>query len=263
MKKLSAFYFTGTGNTRYVAVRLCKKLSSVYASNAYDISSEADFSSAIKSADCVMLAFPVYGSSPPVPMRRFVYKYASQLCGKEVIIIATQYLFSGDGAASLGRTVKKLGGKVKFAEHFDMPNNLSDCKFFAIRNGAENSGKLEKAERRMDNFVRRIKEDRPFRRGFNIFSHATGYFCQRMLWRKSENIKKDCLRTDPKKCIGCGICAKQCPVGNLQVSGGVARAKDNCVYCYRCVNICPRKAITLFGSSAPEVQYKGIKDKNN
>lgn len=36
MKKLSAFYFTGTGNTRYVAVRLCKKLSSVYASNAYD-----------------------------------------------------------------------------------------------------------------------------------------------------------------------------------------------------------------------------------
>ena len=119
MKKLSAFYFTGTGNTRYVAVRLCKKLSSVYATSAYGISSEADFSSAIKSADCVMLAFPVYGSSPPVPMRRFVYKYASQLCGKEVIIIATQYLFSGDGAASLGRTDGgKTGRQVKVCRRF-------------------------------------------------------------------------------------------------------------------------------------------------
>ena len=259
MKKLNAFYFSGTGNTRYVANRLCKKLSAVYSAAAYDMTKSADFSSLIKNADCIMLAFPVYGSSPPLPVRRFVLRHAQSIAGKEVIIAATQYIFSGDGAASLGRTVEKLGGIVKFAEHFDMPNNLSDCKFFAIKNGAENAAKLEKAERRMDNFAKRIEEGRPFRRGYGVLSRAVGYFGQRMFWRRSEKQKRNALKIDAAKCVGCGLCAKQCPVGNIAVTDGVARAKGGCVFCYRCVNICPQNAVTLFGKSSPAEQYKGVK----
>ena len=97
MKKLRAFYFSGTGNTRYVTRDLCKKLSEGFDALAFDISGTGELSAELRAADCVLLAFPVYGSSPPVPMRRFVYDHADVWKGKEVIVVATQYMFSGDG----------------------------------------------------------------------------------------------------------------------------------------------------------------------
>mgnify|MGYP001321701664 CR=1 FL=1 len=102
------FYFSGTGNTRYVTRDLCKKLSEGFDALAFDISGTGELSAELRAADCVLLAFPVYGSSPPVPMRRFVYDHADVWKGKEVIVVATQYMFSGDGAASLGRSVRNI-----------------------------------------------------------------------------------------------------------------------------------------------------------
>lgn len=110
MRTLNAFYFSGTGNTRYVTRRLCRKLSVKFRTSVYDITDKADFSALLKGADIILLAYPVYGSAPPIPMCKFVRRYGADIAGKEIIIVVTQYLFSGDGAASLGRTVEKLGG---------------------------------------------------------------------------------------------------------------------------------------------------------
>ena len=85
-------------------------------------------------------------------MCQFVHRYGADIAGKEVIIVVTQYLFSGDGAASLGRTVEKLGGNVTFADHFFMPNNLADCSMFPIRNGEALRKTLKRAEKRIDAF---------------------------------------------------------------------------------------------------------------
>lgn len=258
MKKLNAFYFSGTGNTRYVALRLCEKLSALYETKAYDISENMEFNPLLKNADRILLAFPIYGSGPPVPMRRFIYRYAEAFRGSEVIVVVTQYMFSGDGAASLGRTIEKFGGRVRFAEHFNMPNNLSDCRLFSIRNGSELDSTLKKAEKRMDRFVEKIAAEKSFRRGFRPLSHAVGYFCQRKFWRRGEGDRKDSLRIDSEKCVGCGICARRCPAQNILVSDGRAYPQGHCVFCYRCVNACPKQAITLFGKQSPEKQYKGV-----
>lgn len=257
VKDLAAFYFTGTGNTRYVTLALLKKLSCAYHVRAFELSECPDAAAELKRADTVLLAFPVYGSSPPVPMRRFLQKYAGLLEDKTFIIAATQYMFSGDGAASLGRTVERCGGRVIAAEHFNMPNNLADCRMFRIRNGQELEGMLAKADRKIDAFARKILMGRRCRRGFNPASHAVGYFCQRAFWRKKEDEKKRALRIDGGRCVCCGLCVKRCPVGNLALSGGKVRPLGNCALCYRCVNLCPGKAITLIGSTAPDCQYRG------
>lgn len=258
MKKLNAFYFSGTGNTRYVTKRLCEKLGRNFETEVFDITEKADFSEEIKKADMILLAFPIYGSSPPVPMRRFVYANENNIKNKDIVIIITQYMFSGDGAASLGRTVEKLGGNVLFAEHFNMPNNLADCKMFKIRNGDENKKILDKAEMKIEKFAARIISGKPFRRGYGVLSHATGYYCQRKFWRKNESEKKSKLKINKDLCVGCGLCQKNCPVHNIKISGKTAVPQGNCALCYRCVNICPKQAITLCGKSAPEKQYKGL-----
>ena len=257
MKTLAAFYFTGTGNTRYIAERLLKKLSGTYRTELFDITSADDFGRQLAQADVILLAFPIYGSAPPIPMRQFVHRNGRYLNGKEVLIAETQYFFSGDGAASIGRTVKKFGGKIVGAEHFNMPNNLADCKLFPIKNAEEQQKILARAENRMDAFAKRIIRGKAKKRGFSVFSHAVGYFCQRKYWWKGEAEKRKHLKIDSAKCVGCGKCAKNCPISNLQMENGKARTLGNCALCYRCINLCPRRAITLIGSAPPEKQYKG------
>lgn len=71
MKTLSVFYFSGTGNTRFVAEETGKRLEEKYEVKIYDIGEEKNCAESAFAADKFLFAFPVYGSSPPVPMRRF------------------------------------------------------------------------------------------------------------------------------------------------------------------------------------------------
>ena len=256
MKTLTAFYFSGTGNTRYITEYLLGKLSAQYHTEKYDVTKLADARTHF-GADLILLAFPIYGSCPPIPMREFVQRNRAAFRGKKVLIVETQYFFSGDGAASLGRAVEKCGGHVIGAEMFNMPNNLADCKIFAVKNGSEIKKTLARARKKADRFAEKILSGKTRRRGFSLLPHAVGYFSQRKYWRKGEAEKRKRLKIDPASCVGCGLCAKHCPVGNLEKREGKMEPLGKCVLCYHCVNLCPKKAITLVGSAPPEKQYKG------
>lgn len=257
MKKLRAFYFSGTGNTRFVTKYLINKLSCEYEVKDYDVTNNKDFSDEIADADLILIAFPIYASAPPIPMRNFIFKYKENLKNKIVAIAETQYFFSGDGAASIGRTLQKNGADVAYAEQFNMPNNLSDSPIFKVRNEDELEKTLYRAMRKMDEFSQKIIEGRRFRRGFNPVSHAIGYYCQRKWWRKSENQKRSMIKVNGDLCVGCGLCVKNCPMKNISIVEGKAKGKDKCVFCYRCINLCPQKAITLFGKKTL-ISYKGV-----
>ncbi len=261
MDTLTAVYFSGTGNTRYITEYLLKKLSGAYESKMIEVTDTEKALEGVKNADVVLFAFPVYGSAPPIPMRNFVHKCGNFLSKKKVLIVETQYFFSGDGPATIGRTVKKYGGEIIGAEMFNMPNNLADCKAFPIKNGSEIEKTLQKARRRADRFAEKILKGRAKKRGFSVLSHAVGYYSQRKFWAKGESEKRKRLKID-ENCVGCGLCVKKCPVGNLYLKDKRATPLGKCVLCYRCVNLCPKRAIRLVGSNPPEKQYRGPTGKN-
>lgn len=256
MQTLSAFYFSGTGNTKYVTQTLCQKLAERYTARLYDVCDP--IGTEAFSADVFLFAFPIYGSCPPLPMTRFVHASKDFLPQKPCIVVAVQYMFSGDGAASLGRTVEKYGGQVRFAEHFRMPNNLSDCTVFSVKNGEDLHTRIEKTNKRICAFAEKILSDRPFRRGFNPVSHAVGYLCQRALFRRGFAKKQNLVRIDPARCVRCGLCVRRCPVHNLRFEDARVTALGNCVLCYRCVNLCPRQAIGIIGKNTPKEPYRGV-----
>ena len=50
---------------------------------------------------------------------------------------------------------------------------------------------------------------------------------------------------DREKCIGCGMCVKDCFFGVLQVNDKKADVLGDCFNCGHCVSVCPTNAVTI------------------
>lgn len=258
MKKVLALYFSGTGNTRYAVSRLCGEFSK----NGIECRTESieNFAGGATDADTIIVAYPIYGSCIPRPMKEFLFKSSDLFRGKNLITLATQYLASGDGGALAARLLKRV--KIEFKHlgslHINLPNNICDMALLKVKNGAELSKKVNKADKKIAACAGKILRGKAVRNGRGIFSQAIGLFTQRIYYSKIEKKFMRSYKIDESLCVVCGKCEDCCPVKNLILKDGKIEQQGKCAVCYRCVNLCPKKAISIIGKRPPKSQYKGI-----
>jgi NAD-dependent dihydropyrimidine dehydrogenase PreA subunit len=263
-QSILTLYFSGTGNTEYIANLFSREMNAFCLS----IESDTDFTSKIKAHDTITFCYPVYGSRVPRIMREFVAKHMSDLSGKKLVIFVTQLLFSGDGARVFTDMFWEETVTVIYAEHFNMPNNICNTPILRPASARKIRKYKKKAEAKMARVCNNIKRGVIKKRGFSRFSEWLGKIQGKPWQGNSREINssygielkaKNAVKIH-RHCNACNLCVKICPMKNLANKYGQVEQQSNCIVCYRCVNRCPQRAITVLWHRLPKWQYKGLGD---
>ena len=236
-------YFSGTGNSRYILEQFCDEYEKD--TKIYSIEDESAIE-AIKNEELIVFSYSVQYSNLPKMLRDYVNNNGNLWNGKKVFIIATMGMFSGDGAGMLGRELKKHGATIVGGLHAKMPDSIGDVKL--LKHPLEhNKETIAASVEKTRESARALKSGNPKKEGLGFFYHMAGLFGQRLYFRNMTKDYSNKLKIDNEACVGCGKCETLCPMKNIKVSDGKAEAFGKCTMCYRCVNNCPKQAITLLG----------------
>ncbi len=241
-------YMSGTGNTKHCIEKLLSVISPE--SEAVPIESEKA-AKKISENDTVILAYPTQFSNAPYMVRDFIRKNGAVWQGRRVMCMATMGAFSGDGAGCSARVLKQYGADIIGGLHVRMPDAVCDNKMLK-KPLEENKRIVREADKKLEEVGRQIVEKGIYPQdGLSFAARLAGLFGQRLwFYGKTTDYSKKLKISD--SCVGCGLCQKNCPMGNIRITNGKAVAGDRCAMCYRCISHCPEQSITLLGKQVYE-----------
>ena len=256
MYKAVIFYFSGTGNTWWVADKIKKQLDNRNINADIVSIGSVDKKKAnwwIKTADLVMFGWPVYGSDLPEPMKTFVDNLITVTKGKHIHTFCTQMTFSGDGAWAYHKKFEQKGLIIDSAEHFIMPSNVSVWSgFMGPPKSDEKIVKImDRCAKHVEKYVERLMMGKGRIRG----KYSPLGIMQRGPYRLMYKGFQNRVGVDKMRCTRCGLCTKLCPSGNIKMEDA-PEFLGKCTLCLRCYAFCPESAITYRGRSH-DLEKKG------
>jgi len=68
------------------------------------------------------------------------------------------------------------------------------------------------------------------------------------------------LKVKEELCISCGLCARSCPTGAIDLTFGKAHIDERkCIQCLRCKVVCPQGAIFEVAKTGVTISLKELK----
>lgn len=240
-------YFSGTGNTRHCTQKLLAMLDRHGACVALE---NDDAQQAIRDHDFIIYAYPTQYSNAPIFVRDYIKTHPDLWKGKKIFCLNTMGLFSGDGTGCTARIFEKYGAEIVGGLQIRMPDSVCDSKALK-KNIAENRRIIREADIKIEQAAEQMKTGKYPQEGLGFISHIKGLLGQRLWFYEKTRHYSDQLKIN-SDCIGCGLCARDCPMKNIRMEEGKAVAGNHCTMCYRCISHCPKQAITLIGKEIVE-----------
>ena len=236
------FYFTGTGNSLYVAGQI--------EDNPISIPQVIHNENLDFSADSIGIVAPVYGHEVPPMVRDFMKKAAFHT---DYFYMILTYGNRHGGAAELAKQLcAECGMDAQYINILWMVDNWLP---------AFDMDEQKKVDKKVDEQVAAIRADIAARKAMIAPVTDADREAHREYLSRISQMPPDVFQHFIKvgdACVGCGICEKVCPSGSIRVIDGKAvHTPGNCQTCLACVHACPQKAIGLaVPEKNPNARYR-------
>jgi len=247
--KTLIFYFSATGNSLKVARDLANKLEDA---QIISISQAISDDCIYPDAQCIGIVYPVYMWGMPLLVADFIERLNTNK-GAYIFSIAT---FGGMSGSALKYTGKKLSLKgMELSAGFlvQMPGNYTPL-YGAIPEEKQKE-MFKKAEEKIKLIAEIVKEKKKSQIEASFFM-ANWIFSSTLYKIFAPKIPMmDGSFWIDEKCNSCGICAKVCPVGNIEIVDGKPVWLHKCEQCLACLQWCPQEAIQFKKSTVGRKRY--------
>ncbi len=241
-------YFSGTGNSRFIA----KKISEALRDGITDLNTriKAGDTSPIQTGRDVIVVAPTYAWRIPRAVSDHILK--TELCGAERI------WFVMDCGGEIGNAAKynNLLAAQKDLCCMGTLQVIMPENYIAMFNAphAEKAEEIvEKALPDIESAVSYIRKGKAFPAPRNnLYDRFMSGPINPLFYRIF--VKADAFRA-AESCVGCGQCAKRCPLNNIRLEGGRPVWGKNCTHCMACICYCPQEAIEYGKKSVGKPRY--------
>lgn len=241
-------YFSGTGNSKYVAQRIADALGDEIV-NLNDRIKASD-TSPVETGERLIVVTPTYAWRIPRVVRDWLLK--TELRGaKQVWFVMT----CGGEIGNADRYNRELCAEKAIScmgtAQIVMPENY--IAMFSAPQADKARQIVAKAEPSIDRAIAAIQSNQPFAPTRNkLYDRFMSGPVNPIFYKFF--VKANAF-TASSACIGCGQCVKRCPMNNVTLKDGKPSWGKNCTHCMACICYCPKEAIEYGKKSVGQPRY--------
>lgn len=243
-------YFSGTGNSKYVASRIKDATGDEFFS-IEDCIKVNNYKFSLDEGESLGIICPTYFFGVPVIVEDFLKRVRFTLKGDNYIYaVTTCGGFSGGTLTRIEELLKNNNLELKAKYDITMVDTWTPS--YDVSDLKANEEVQKKSEVRLDLIIKKIigKKDGNFQN-----KTLPNFICKRVY---ASYDKARCTKyfSVNKDCIGCGMCEVKCPSGAIKIKDGKPIWKsEKCNLCLRCLHNCPKNAIAYKKKTKKHGQY--------
>ncbi len=237
-------YFSATGNCKYVAERVARALG-LEALSIVDCIRAGRFAFA---GEVVGIVSPTYDWGLPSIVEEFLKQARVEA---EYLFFAATY---GTTPGAIGYMAGRALAGRKIDAHYAVRMPDTWTPIFDLSTPEKVAVFTKNTEAEIEDLIRGVAERRtkrcmwPRTPGFITRWIARPIYDRRV--RRTEHLRVE------ESCIGCGACARKCPVQAIEMRDGrPVWVKEKCVMCLGCLHRCPKFAIQYGPNTKKHGQY--------
>lgn len=241
-------YFTGTGNSRWVAEKISLIIGDEVVNSFEYIKSQkkAEF----HSEKPFVFVCPTYGWRIPRIFQGFIESTAF-LGSKKAYFVMDCGGEIGNASPYIEKLCRAKGFEYMGVFEIVMPENY--IALFGAPDREEAAKIISSAEPSVAECARLIASDKKFP------PHKVGV-ADKLKSGIVNDVFYKFVISDKKfvvgdKCVSCGKCAAVCPLNNIKLTSGKPEWLGSCTHCMACICSCPVRAIEYGKSSVGKPQY--------
>ncbi len=243
------FYFTGTGNSRYVAEKLAACLNDKAVRTNEKIKAK-DYK-AVETDENLVFVAPTYAWRMPLIFEEWIRK-TDFVGAKRVWFVMDCGGEIGDAAKYNVKLCEEKGLNYMGTYQIVMPENY--IAMFDVPSESESRSIVANAVGEIEKAASFIASGNKFPTPrSNAYDKLMSHIVNPVFYALF--VKSKAFRTD-EKCVGCGKCVELCPLNNLKLSNGKPVWGNDCTHCMACICYCPTQAIEYGKKSVGKRRYQ-------